>query len=739
MKRVARRLRRIPSDLITGVSVATLLLVIPGSARAQDPCPSASAVTAEQGWTAYSAGDMTGARARFEAALAQCANDQYARTGLGYVALREGDTAEATSLMQIVIEAEPNNVDALVALGLASWRAGAVDEVERYFNRVIQLTPDHPTALEYLDRIAGGSNTAAGPINEADAAWNAGDSQRALRLYTERLALDPNDDVALLRVGLVRAWSGQYAAAMELLGILVARQPSNLDAVLARARVRAWSGDIAGAQRDVQQILAVQPDNADALAALALFQSWSGQFDEAFANYDQLLSIAPDHAAGQREYAQAMAWAEDYEQSLAAFEGLVAANPGDVDALLGLATALGYSGAFDEAIDVYDEILNRNPDDVRALTGKAKALGSTGKLIEGERTALLAVEREPDNAQAWSGLGLLYRMQGRNAATLTAVQRAAELAPTDPGIRDQLRGVERSLAPLTRPTIAWERDSDDNEMLTTSLAVGLHPIPRLEIRATAYRRGLVQALPLGDLDRTATGLSVLGTYELGPGWMLSGGVGGSETNGFGDPSFVSFSLGARTPLRMPVGFALNVSSAGLDENAALAERGIRATEVVLTSRWNPNPLWRVDANLGLGRYSGSEDNGRRSGYLSATKRLNRHFSLGGSFRGFSFEKNLNDGYFDPDFYGVAEITTAWSTRPLPWALLLEFAPGMQQIRSDGDRSASVRTKARVGYTVGPSREVSLSFGYSSAGLTSFASGDEGYSYTAVVLGFNWVF
>jgi hypothetical protein len=42
--------------------------------------------------------------------------------------------------------------------------------------------------------------------------------------------------------------------------------------------------------------------------------------------------------------------------------------------------------------------------------------------------------------------------------------------------------------------------------------------------------------------------------------------------------------------------------------------------------------------------------------LGASRRIGRFYSLGVSVRGFSFEKNLSDGYFDPDFYGVSEVT-----------------------------------------------------------------------------------
>ena len=214
--------------------------ILSAPAQGQDPCPRASGPGAEAGWAAYADNDMTEARRRFEAAVTQCDNDQYARTGLGYVNLRDGNVQEAERLWSVVGTAEPKNVDALVGLGLARWRSGDIDAVRGYFSTVLELQPGHPTAMEYLGRIPGADAAVAGPDDRADEAWNNGDTDLALRLYSDRLAADPRDGTAMLRVALMQAWQDHYGAAVELLDRLIEQQPGHLDARLARARVRAW-------------------------------------------------------------------------------------------------------------------------------------------------------------------------------------------------------------------------------------------------------------------------------------------------------------------------------------------------------------------------------------------------------------------------------------------------------------------------------------------------------------------
>lgn len=723
----ASRVRTLALHLLTSLVVCSPL-------HAQDTCPRASGPDAEAGWAAYSDNDMATARARFQAALATCEGDQYARTGLGYVTLREGDVDAAQSLFGTAVAADPNNVDALTGLGLAAWRTGDLDSVDTYFTRVVQLVPDHPTALDYLARISD-AGSQRGEADPAEEAWSRGNTARALELYLQRLSVDPGDDVATVRVGLVRAWQGEYQVALDLLDGLIQRQPDHLDARLARARVLAWTGHLSRAQDEVRQILAVDPDHPEALEALALFHSWAGEAEEALASYDELIAISPQNTSAGRQRAQALAWASRFDASREAYGALLSRDPNDVEARLGLARTLAYAQDFEASITEYDRVLAGDPANLQALIGKSRTLGWAGRLVEGERVAVQAVALDRSSALAWAGLGQLYGWQGRNAAAKDALATAARLAPTNAEILDQLRSANLLLAPLARPTVVYESDSDDNRMVTTRLSASWHPAPRLEVWADGYYKDLEQ----GIFARTAAGGAVRGTYQLEPGWLVSLGLGGSRSNGTGNPSLLEYRASVRSPERYPFVATLDFNSFGLNETAVLAELGARSTDVVLSGHWDPGLRWRVDGSLGIGEYVGNASNGRRSAAISTSRRVGGEFSLGVSFRGFSFEKNLDEGYFDPDFYGIGEITGYWLHRYEAWTLLLEVAPGGQKVRTNGDWGATVRTNARVAYGFGPGREISLAFGYSSAGLVSFSSTATDYRYTTFVLGSNWTF
>lgn len=573
-------------------------------------------------------------------------------------------------------------------------------------------------------------------VDPAHQAWIDGDTERAFELYTQLLAEEPRDGVALHRLALLQAWRGDYDASLGLFDRLLAVEADNLDARVDRARVQAWAGRTAKAIEGLDAVLAQVPEHLGALEARALFQAWAGRYAESISAYDQVLAISPDNAEVRRQQARVLGWASDYQASRRAYEELLARDPSDVEAALGLASTLAFSDDLTGALRAYDRILAADPNDPRALRGKGRVLGWANRLVEAEEVLRGALTAAPADVETRVVLGQILQWQGRTAEAEEVLERAVELSPTNSDARQQLAAVRVALAPTTRPTTVYERDSDGNRMLTTSLRAAFHPVPRLELRLDGYRRGLEQ----GALQRVALGATVTAAFQMTPGWVLSGGAGWNRTNGTGTPSSAVLTAGVRSPERHRVVLGLALGTRGLDETAALAERGVRYRNIAASARFMPTPGWRMDGALGRSVFGGSQDNVRHSGSLSVSKRLGP-LSLGSGLRVFGYDMDLDDGYFDPDFYGIVEATSAWRHRPLPWSFVLEAAPGLQQVTRDGDPAFAFRGSARVGYFVAPGRELALSYAYSSAGLLSLSSGagDAGYDYSALTLALDWVF
>ncbi|HSR43074.1 MAG TPA: tetratricopeptide repeat protein, partial [Longimicrobiales bacterium] len=419
----------------------------------------------------------------------------------------------------------------------------------------------------------------------------------------------------------------------------------------------------------------------------------------------------------------------------AAYDSILARDPGDPEARLGRARILAISDRLEAAAAEYRAIVEDEPDNLEARQGLARTLTWDGELVQGEEAWEEALEVESRSVPSLVGLAQNLRWQGRNAAALAVLERARARAPRDQEIREEMRWVEAALNPRVETSLVVEDDSDENRMITTTLMARWHPSPRLGLRMDAYRRDAEQRV----LDHVAQGLTFSVSYELEPGWGLIGGAGGSESDSERDDAFASWHLSVTSPWRYRVGGSAFVRSSALDATAALVRTGVRMTEFGLSGRWAPAPEWRVDATVGGASLEGVEDNGRVNGTVGVSRDLGRAWRVGLAGRAFSYDEDLSEGYFDPDFYGIVEAPARWLWQPGPWSVLVEAAPGFQQVTSGGEVRGAVRTSARLAYRIAPGREVSASGGLSSTGVQSFSTGASDYRYGAFILSLTWVF
>ena len=577
----------------------------------------------------------------------------------------------------------------------------------------------------------------------ADRAWAAGDVATAERLYSARLAADSNDVRALHRVALARAWAGHHDEALALLDRALRLDPNDRDTQVDRARVLAWRGDPAAAAKALEPLLERDPGYLPGLQARAQFLSWAGDFDASLSTYGRILEISPGDRAVGLDRARVLSWASRFSASEAAYDSLLRRNPNDRDALLGMAQVLSWAGRLDSAEVVYRRLLAINSGDVEGMNGLARTAAWRGNLLEAERRWRQALARHPDDAAALVGLSQTLRWQGRDAAALAAARAAVRAAPTDRDARTELRWAQLPTRPRLAPAASYESDSDGNRIATLSSGVGFRPDPHVDVRADAYWRDARQK-DSGVPDGTTRGVGLTLRAQLEPGWWLAAGGGVAQTSRAGEDARGSWRGSIATPGRYPVTATASYAHTPLDATALLIQREVDVDELNLALQLVPAQGWVVAAGGGGADFHGAvsgETNRRKNGNLAITHRFARFFTLGASGRAFGFERDLSDGYFDPDLYWIGEALGRFGREWRKWGLTAEVAPGVQQVGEGGERSATVRANGGVTYTVAPGRSLGLSAGYANAGLQRLSPTDTGggYRYTAVSLSGSWAF
>jgi tetratricopeptide (TPR) repeat protein len=504
---------------------------------------------------------------------------------------------------------------------------------------------------------------------------------------------------------------------------LTAQEPADL----------AWNRGQHDVARDLYAArVAADSSDVRALHRLALLHAWEREFDTALGLFDHLLAVDPDNLEALTDRARVRSWAGRFDGSAADYAVVLERQPDERSARMGLARVLSWSGRLDSAQAVFASILREDPNDTEARLGLARVTAWSGELRAAEDAWERALEAGSDETAVRIGLSQTLRWQGRVDSALVVLDGVPLVERARLEYAEERRWVEAALDPSFSPAITFETDSDENRILTVVLN-GTHPvIPRLRIGADVYARVATWDPGLAD-SRLSGGLAATARYLIEPGWRFTAALGLADANGATAPVRPILRAHAASPVRDRFGGSVLVRHEPFDYTALLMENGVTFTEAAVTGWARFTTRWNVEGGLSYAMFHGSESNSRPMAHIAATRIITRPWSAVARVRSFGFRKDLDDGYFDPDFYLIGEALARW--RPLrgPWYLMVEAGPGLEQITGSGSPRATVRLVGRVGYELGPGRALTLATVYTNAGLQSFAAGGEGYRYFAVTL------
>jgi len=529
----------------------------------------------------------------------------------------------------------------------------------------------------------------------------------------------------------VTARRGCAAAALALFLAAAARAQNPADAAWAR-------GDLEAARRLYAERLTADSSDVRALHRMGLLLSWDGRYAEGIALLDRLLLVAPENGDARVDRARVLAWAGRFGESIAGYEEALRRAPGERQALLGLAQTMAWMDRLDSARAIYGRLLAAVPTDLEARQGQARVTAWDGRLIAAEAEWRAALKLDPANAASLVGLAQTLRWQGRPDAAREALARIPAERRTGRDYQEELRQLDVALGTSGAPSVAHETDSDDNHITTLSLRARRSLRPRLQAGGDFYLRTATSRAAIAG-SRQAWGVMGTGRYLFEPGWVVSAGLGVSGADGAASTTEPALLLGASTPARYRLGGSLTLLRAAFDATALIIERGVTMTERSLGLRFSPAARWNLDGSASWTTFEGTESNRRIAGYFAATRTFAPAWAAVASVRSLAFAKNLQDGYFDPDFYFQSELTARWRPVRGRWDVSAEVAPGFQQVGRGAAAQATIRLAARGTWEPVPGRQVGAAALYTNAGLQSFATGAAGYRYVTLAISGSWAF
>jgi tetratricopeptide (TPR) repeat protein len=180
-----------------------------------------------------------------------------------------------------------------------------------------------------------------------------GDSNRAIGVYGELLAIDPDHVPARNDLALLLDRRGHHDAALHELDRCLDCQPDNLQLLVNRGAVLGALGNFSAAERDLRRVLEVEPTNAEARFNLGVVKSRRGLWRDAIPHLRRAIELDSSRASAYFYLGEALNQVDDLGGALQAYQRSSELRPNYSKALRGLGIIFDRMNRPDEAAQMY--------------------------------------------------------------------------------------------------------------------------------------------------------------------------------------------------------------------------------------------------------------------------------------------------------------------------------------------------------------------------------------------------
>ncbi len=400
-------------------------------------------------------GDLAGATASFEKALAKEPKDFAATAGLTDMDYFAGRRDAARKRLDDFVKADPKNVRAMVALAVLDTRLGAAEAtvVAQLVHAAKADPSDNVGHLALIDRLLAGN-----------------DVQRAQAAAQDATAALPADPLIMDALGRAHLAAGDSQRALSVLKALTSMQPKNPQHQVRLSEAHLADKDSAAAMRALRQALELDPDNLPAQRKLALLLAAERRPQEGLAIARSVQKRLPQAAAGfmlegelevnsknwpaaVAAYRLALQKTKSTELAIKLHESLLAAgkgveaerlaadwlkeNPKDVIFTYQLGDAALAAKNWPQADAMYRAVIAQQPGHAAAINNLAWVM-ATRRQPGASAMAEKAVTLLPDRAALLDTLAFTLEVENQLPKAIDAQKRAVELEPRSPGLRLRL-------------------------------------------------------------------------------------------------------------------------------------------------------------------------------------------------------------------------------------------------------------------------------------------------------------
>ena len=206
--------------------------------------------------------------------------------------------------------------------------------------------------------------------------------ERAIELYRQILAAEPDNLDALAEVSDTFEAAGRWPEAVAYLTHLISLRPDDSRRVFQLGRMKSWRSDTrAEGLVLLRRATELEPRRPEYLAGYAEVLSWNlATRNDAASLFDRALALDAHSEAALVPCAEMLSWSGPTRSRAGTlFDRALAQNPRNVRALAGRGQLRSWTGRSREALADYDAALGLDPSSAAALRGKAELLNWKGQ------------------------------------------------------------------------------------------------------------------------------------------------------------------------------------------------------------------------------------------------------------------------------------------------------------------------------------------------------------------------
>jgi tetratricopeptide (TPR) repeat protein len=377
-----------------------------------------------RGLIALDEGDVDGAIAHFEGALAKGAATAEIRLNLARAYFQKGDLVKARGTAEALLRQDPRAKQAEVTLAVIDIKEGHLPQAEAALRRALAVDPNLQIAHTKLGEVL----------------QKQGQDDAALAELERAVAISPLSPIEHNHIGNLHRKHGRLPQAMQAYRDAIRADPGYAGAYNNLGLCLQENGKLGEAEALYQKALAIRPENPVLHNSVATLRALQGRKEDALAETGKALAADPDWPVAVGNQATLLFELGRMKDARPAFEHWIAVEPDSVEGRLEFALTLLASGQPQDAATQFQEVLKRDPGNLRAHVALGETYLRAGDLARAQEQLEAAVKTGEPVPRAWNSLGDVYARRGMTDQAASAFRKSLALDPKQPEIRARLAG-----------------------------------------------------------------------------------------------------------------------------------------------------------------------------------------------------------------------------------------------------------------------------------------------------------